>query len=71
MNLEVHTNISLLHPFKCVNILLNINGKYFAVSKWPPFNLDSFMKHVQEYKQYKFLGLYFRTWKEISSSQIH
>jgi hypothetical protein len=48
---------------------LNINGQYFAISKDIPKHLDLFMKLVKDYKQWYFLGVYFRAWKRIAELQ--
>lgn len=69
MNLEIHTKTSLFKPFSHLNWLLNLNGHYFAVSSQLPWELDSFMKLVKDYKQYCLFGLYFRTWKQIAEVQ--
>ena len=69
MNLEIHTKTSLFSPFKRLDWLLNINGRYFAISRQLPWDLDKFMALVKDYKEYKFLGIYFRTWKRIAELQ--
>jgi hypothetical protein len=68
MNLEIHTKTSLFKPLD-VNWLLNINGQYFAISKNIPKHLDKFMILVKDYKQWCFLGVYFRAWKRIAELQ--
>lgn len=71
MNLEIHTKTNF-SPF-CDNIdfLLNLNGHYFVISRRLPRTLDRFMELVTEYKQYKFMGVYFRSWKRIAETQVH
>jgi hypothetical protein len=69
MNLEIHTRTSLFHPFRHLDWLININGHYFALSNQLPWELDKFMKLVKDYKQFKFMGVYFRSWKRIAELQ--
>lgn len=69
MNLEIHTKTSLVSPFRYLDWLLNINGHYFAISSQLPWELDKFMELVTDYKQYKFMGMHFRSWKRIAESQ--
>ena len=68
MNLEIHTKTSLFSPFN-VDWLLNVNGRYFAITKRLPWELDKFMVLVKDYKQWYFLGVYFRSWKRIAELQ--